>query len=255
MLRSTPPVTTVSNWSLDQALDRRVHRGHRRRAGRVDDEVRPAQVEQVRDAPGEAVAELARHRVLGGRRQVGLHARVQLGGDRGAHVRRQRGEARGVFEVARELGEREAQRRQVVLLARHRVAEDHRGALEVERPAGPAVVHQRHARAGDRPLLGVVHRLADARRDRQLPGERVPVPLAHPAADLRVRLVGRLRVGVVVERGIPARRVDVADRVVAVAQVGPEGVASGASGRMAPTPTMATARSAEEVTVSSGFHS
>ena len=74
---------------------------------------------------------------------------------------------------------------------------------------------ERHPRAGDRPLLAVVHRVADLRRDRQLPAERIPLPVAHPAADLRVGLVGRLRIGVVVQRRVPAVGVDVADRVAA----------------------------------------
>ena len=216
--------------ALDEPFDRGVHRGHRRRARGVDDEVRPAQVEEVRDPARQAVAELARHRVLGRRRQPGLQARVQLRGDRRPRVRGQGREARRVPEPARELGERQAHRGQVVLLAGHRVAQHDGGPLGVQRPLGPAVVGERHARAGDAPLLRVVHRVGDRRGDRQMPSERVPLPVAHPAADLRVRALGRVRVRVVVEVRVPARRVDVGDRVAAPGDVVPEGAGVGGVG-------------------------
>ena len=95
--------------------------------------------------------------------------------------------------------------------------------------------------AGDGPLLGVVHRVADPRRDGQLPVERVPTSSRVPSRRSWSRcLLGRLGVGVVVQRGVPPVRRHVADRVAAVFEVVPRTSAtSGASGRMAPTPTMA----------------
>ena len=126
-------------------------------------------------------------------------------------------------ELAGELGEDDAQRGQVVLLAAHRVADDDRGALEVQRALGPAAVGQGHARAGDGPLLRAVHGVADLGRHRQPPAERIPLPVAHPSADLRVRLLVDERVGIVEERRIPTARVDLRDGVVALADVAPEG--------------------------------
>jgi hypothetical protein len=54
----------------DEAVARGAHRRESRGAGGVGDVVRPVEVEKVRDAPGDAVAELARHRVLGDVREA-----------------------------------------------------------------------------------------------------------------------------------------------------------------------------------------
>jgi hypothetical protein len=131
----------------------------------------------------------------------------------------QRGEPGGGLEVADHLGGGDAQRRLVVLLAGHRVADDHGGAVAVDLLA---VVGEHLTRAGDRPLLGLVHRVGDRRWDRQPPRERLPRVVADPPADLRVGLVRRLRVRVVVQRRIPALRVDLADRVATAGDVLPE---------------------------------
>ena len=61
MLRSMPPVSTASKSPSIEPLDGGADRRHGRGAGRVDDEVGPVEVEEVGDAAGDAVGELARH--------------------------------------------------------------------------------------------------------------------------------------------------------------------------------------------------
>ncbi len=192
--------------ALVEALDGGADRRHRRRARRVDDVVRAVEVEEVGDPPGDAVRELARHRVLGDLGQPLAHRAAELGGDGGTYLGGELAEARCGREGFGVLGEEHAQRGEVVLLAGHRVAEDHGGAIEVELARWVAEVDERLARAGDRPLLAVVHRVGDRRQDAHAPVQRLPCPVADPAADLRVALVGRLGVGVEVTRGIPAIR-------------------------------------------------
>ena len=207
---------------VDEPGDGGVDGGEGRCAGGVDHEVRPVQVEQVGDPAGHAVAELARHRVLGDLRIAAAEHLAELGADRLADVVGQGLERRCLVQLLGELGKGDAQRGQVVTLSGHRVAEHDGGALVLHRPCRPAVVEQGGPRAGDSPLLVVVHRLADTWRDRQLPGQRIPRPVAYPTADLGIGLVRRLRVGVVVESGVPALGRHLGDRVAAAAHVGPE---------------------------------
>jgi hypothetical protein len=114
-----------------------------------------------------------------------------------------------------------------VMLARHRVAEDDGRPLQVDGALGPAVVEQRHPRAREAPLLRVVHRLGDLGRNRQLPGQRIPLPVPHPAADLRVGVLRDLGIRIEVEVGIPAIAVDLADAVPALGDIAPEGLRVG----------------------------
>ena len=207
---------------VDEPGDRGVDGGEGRCAGGVDHEVGPVQVEQVGDPAGHAVAELAGHRVLGDLRIAAAEQLAELGADRLADVVGQSLERRRLVQLLGELGKGDAQRGQVVTLSGHRVAEHDGGAFAIDGSCRPAVVEQGGPRAGDGPLLVVVHRLADTWRDRQLPGQRIPRPVAHPAADLGIGLVRRLRVGVVVESGVPALRRHLGDRVAAAAHVGPE---------------------------------
>ena len=173
------------------------------------------------------------------------HAVVQFAGDLAAHRLRQRGEAGAFRQFAGVLRKVDAQRGEVMLLPGHGIAQDHRRAIGVQRPRRVAVIFQRFARAGDRPLLRVIHAFGDARRNRQTPLHGIPLVLAHPAADLGIGLVRRAVIGVVVERRIPAIRVNLADAVAAVSLCSPRMPATlGASGRIAPTPTIAIARCA-----------
>ncbi len=105
----------------------------------------------------------------------------------------------------------------------HGVAQDHRGALAVERPLGIAVVEQRLPSRRHRPLLGPVHGGVDLGRDRQSPLERLPLVVLYPAADLGVGLVGSLGVRVPVELGVPPLARHLADAVATLFAVGPEG--------------------------------
>ena len=211
-----------------QAVDRRVERGHRRSARGVDDEVGPVEIEQVGDASRHHVAELARHGVLGDLGEAHSHPYTELLDDRPAHLGRQGRERWRALELACHLREGDAERRQVVVLAGHRIAEDDGRALVVDRFA---VVLEQRVGTGEGPLLPVVHRIADAWRDRELPGERIPLPLADPSADLRVRLVGRLVIGIEVERRVPAVGGDIANRVATGRDVGPEARSVGRVGQ------------------------
>ena len=121
-------------------------------------------------------------------------------------------------------------------LAADRAAEDHRGTLGFERARRIAVVVERRLGAGDRPLLGDVDLVGDARGQRQMPASRIPRPVTDPAADLRVRLLGGLWIGVVVQARIPAVRLDVGDAVAARRDVLPEGSDVGRVGEDAPEP-------------------
>src|SRR4030095_4365406 len=103
--------------------------------------------------------ELARHRVLGDLGQAVRHAGLQLAQDGLLHGARQRAEARRLLELVGELGELDAQRGEVVLLAGHRVPEYDRGAFGIEPALGMAEVVEGLARAGDAPLLTLVPRL------------------------------------------------------------------------------------------------
>ncbi len=216
---------------LEQAVDGRSHGRHRRGTCGIGHEVRAVEIEQVGDPAGQAVAELARHRVLGDAGQPGIEVRVKLGLDRVAQRPIERGERGCLRELAGQLGERDPQRRQVVLLARHGVAEDHRGPLTGKVPVGPAVVEQRHTGACDRPLLGVVHGVGHRRRDGESPTQRVPLPVGDPPTDLRVGLLWGFRVGVEVERRVPASGVDLADRVAGAGHVLPERGGGGGVGQ------------------------
>ena len=181
----------------------------------------PRRLSTLATRPGDDVGQLARHRVLGDRRAVAVaRPACQLRED-GARARRRAAgwNSASTRSAWRVLGERDAQRGQVVQLAAHRRAEDDAGALGVERPLGIAVVGQRLGGDGDRPLLALVHRGRDARRD----AEALPVELeaAHPAADLAVGLVRRGGIGVVVVGDAPALRRDFGDAVALVAQCSP----------------------------------
>ena len=86
--RSAPPHSTMSLEPGDQLLDRHVDGGERRRARRVDGVVDAAEVEPVRDPPGDHVRQHAGERVLGQRRQRGVEPV-------GQRPRRTAGTARG----------------------------------------------------------------------------------------------------------------------------------------------------------------
>ena len=118
---------------VDEPGDGGVDRGERRCARGVDDEVRSVQVEQVGDPSRHAVAQLARHRVLGDLRIAVADQLAELGADRLADIVGQGLERRRLVELAGELGVGDAQRRQVVALAGHRVAEHDGGAFTVDR--------------------------------------------------------------------------------------------------------------------------
>ena len=212
---------------VDQALDRRVHRRQARGAGRVGGEVGAAQVEQVGDASGHHVRQFARHRVFVDLGRAGAEGITRLDEDALALLGRQLAEARRLLEPEQHLGQLDAHAAAVVLLAADRVAEDHRHAVGVDLPVRPAGVHQCRARGAHGPALALVHLLGHLGRYRQLPAQRIPGELAHPAADLRVSLVHRRVVGRVVQRRIPALGRHLGDRIAAFAQVGPEGLGVG----------------------------
>ena len=207
---------------LLEAFDGGGDRRHGRGAGGVDDVIGAVQVEDVGHPTGDDIGELAGHGVLVDLGQASADAGAQLVDDLPPRRRVELAERGRVLELFGVLGEEDAQRRHVVLVAGHGVAEDHRGALTVEGPLGMTVVGEGLAGAGDGPFLGAVHGVGDARRNRQAPGEGIPAPVLDPTTDLRVELVGCLGVGVVVEVRVPATLGDVADAVAAGLDVRPE---------------------------------
>ncbi len=207
--------------SLQQQADGRVEGRERRGAGRVGGEVGAAQVERVGDAPGDDVAQLAGHRVLGDGGQLradpGREA-LQQGAARGFGKRPELGKR---LELAPDLGQQHAEGRQFVQLAAERVAEDDRGALGVDLPgAGVAGIGERVARAAEGPLLRHIHRRGDRGRDAK--ARALEAKAADEGANLRVGLVGRRRVRIVVIARVPALRRHLADAVAAGLDVFPE---------------------------------
>jgi hypothetical protein len=194
----------------DQLLDREIDRGQGRRAGGVDGVVGAAEIEPVGDAAGDHVGQHAGERVLGQRRQRA----IELGRQRADVVRVHRAEAVGARQIGAGLG-----------------AEDHRGALAIERApagrhrAGVAGVVDRAARDLEAEQLHRLDRLERARRDAV--GERIERHRLQEAAPLARGLLagaGAGRGGVVELRDVPPRRRDLADAVVAADDVGPVGV-------------------------------
>ena len=143
----------------DQAFGRRADGRHRRCAGRVDNVVGTVEVEDVRNAAGNAVGQFAGHGVFGDIRDALADPVVQFPGNVAAHRLRQRSEAGTLGQFVRVFRKVQAQGGEIVLFSRHGIAEDHRRAIGIQRPLGIAVVFQRFARAGNRPFLRFIHRI------------------------------------------------------------------------------------------------
>ena len=79
--------------ALHEPFDRGADRRHGRGAGRVDDVVRSVEVEEVGDPAGDAVRQLAGHRVFGDLGKAPADTLLQLGRDGAPHLGRQRREA------------------------------------------------------------------------------------------------------------------------------------------------------------------
>ncbi len=208
--------------ALFESADRCADRCHRRGASRIGGEVWPVEVEHRSHASRDDVREFPGHRVFGDIRKVVAHSLHGLVDDRAPHRFRQRLKTRRPSELSRELGEEDAKRGLVVLVASHRVSENHGGAVTVESPIGVAVVEESFAARHDRPFLRPVHRLGDLRWNRKLPLERLPAIVAHPSANFRISLVDRLGVRVVVESRIPALRRSLGNAVATFGDVGPK---------------------------------
>src|SRR5271166_377759 len=109
-----------------------------------------------------------------------------------------------------------------MLFPSHSIAQNNGRAIGVERSVGIAEIFQRFASTSDGPALRLIHCFYDARWDGQSPLHGVPLPLSHPAADLRICLVGRAVVGIEVERRIPPLRRNIGDAVAALLHVLPK---------------------------------
>ena len=203
-----------------QQLDGRLDSGEAAGAGGVGDEVRSAQVQDVGDAAGDDVGQLARHRVLGDGRQILVEGGVELLHERRLDRRREPLELRRAAQPADIFGKGDALGGDVVEFAAHGCAHDDAGALGVERPLRVTVVGQRVGGDGDGPLLAFVHGRGDLGRH----AEAFPVELevAHPTPDLAVGLIGRLGVGVVVVSDTPAVGRRFGDAVALADDVVPE---------------------------------
>ncbi|OPZ55187.1 MAG: hypothetical protein BWY91_01201 [bacterium ADurb.BinA028] len=207
-----------------EAEDRGVERGQAGRAGGVGRVVGATQVEHVGDPAGDDVGQLTGHGVLGDLEHVVQVERPGLFDDLVLHVGREGLQGRRLGNPPQRLGQLDTHARQVVLLAADGVAEDDRHLVAVDRPLGPPGIHEGPAGRRQRPPLTLVHLRRHRRRDGQLPPDRVPLELADPAADRRVRLVPGRVIGGVVERGVPALRRHVGDAVPPSRDVGPEGI-------------------------------
>src|SRR5579859_5491292 len=111
-----------------------------------------------------------------------------------------------------------------MFLAGHGITEDHGDAIWVQRALGISVVFEGFSSSGDCPLLRLIHSIGDARGNREMPFHGIPDLIAHPAANLRVRLVGGGVVRVVVESWVPTIGRDLSDAVAAGLYVVPESV-------------------------------
>ena len=205
-----------------QLLDREIDRGERRRARGVDGEVGAAEIEPVGDATGDHVGQHAGERVLGQRRQRG----VELGRQRADVVREHRAEAVRARQVGAGLG-----------------AEDHRGALAIERAAvrrhrgRVAGVVEGAPRDLEAEQLHRLDRFERARRDAV--GQRIERHRLEEAAPLARGLLagaGAGRRGVVELLDAPPRRRHLAHAVLATDDVGPEAVGVGGAGEDAGEP-------------------
>ena len=141
------------------------------------------EVEDVGNATGDTVSQFTRHAVFGNLREKFVRPGVQFARDVAAERFRERGETGGFSQFASVFREVNTQRGEIVSLAGHGIAEDHGGAIRVQRPLGIAVVFQRFAGAGDGPFLRPIHGIDHAGRDGQPPLHRVPHEVANPAAD------------------------------------------------------------------------
>ena len=198
---------------LGEPFDGRRNTSHGRGARRIDDVVRPVEIEQVGNAARDDVRQFAGHRVFGDLRDPLADAGLHFLQDGLLRLRGQRSEARRVFQFLGVFREEDAQGRQVMLVAPHGVAHDHGGAVRIEGPVGIAVVVERFAGGNDGPLLRAVHLVGHLGRDGQPPLHRLPVPVVAPSADLGIALVGGLGVRVVVKVRVPSVGADVGNAV------------------------------------------
>ena len=228
------PVDATGHHRIGLTGREPVHGGSDRsqpgRTGGVRGEVRAPEIEEIGDATGDDVRQLARHRVLGDLREPGQVPLTRLLDDRRSGRLREKGERRCRCELAHHLRELDPLVRAVVLLAADRIAEDHRHPLGIDVPVRPACVQQRRPRRGHRPTLPLIHLGGDLGGNRQSPRHGVPGELPDPRSDPRVGLVGSSRIWVVVQLRVPALRRHVTDAVLAVPDVGPERVGVGCIG-------------------------
>ncbi len=214
--------------AVSQHLDRGADGGEAGGASGVGYEVGAAQIQHVGNASGDDVRQFAGHGIFGDGGEDRADALAPLLQDGLAHRLRQAAESRAALQGACVFGQDDALRGEVVLLAAHRRAEDHAGALSVERAIRVAIVGQRLGGDGDRPLLALVHRRRSLGRN----AETLPVEMeaAHPTADLSVGLVRRGRVGVVIIGDAPALGRHIDDAVASIADVLPKGRGVGCVG-------------------------
>ena len=205
-----------------QALDGHLHGRQRGRAGGVDDPARAPQVEGPGDPAGDAVRQLARHRVFtdggGAGDQIGLEPLEQSGPGCGREL--------GGLVVDR-LGQRGAEPARVdsarasqALLAALGVAQDHGTVLAWEVVAQGARVFQGLLSGDQGDLMAGVQVRDHARWDPV--ALAVEADVADEGADAAVCPVGDRAVRVVDDAGGQMARVGFADRAAASQQVVPE---------------------------------
>ncbi len=207
---------------FSQAFHRRTDGGHGGRARRIAHKVRAPEVKHVRHPAGKTVRQLAGHGVFGDLGEQPADPLLIFARDRAADRGRKRMEGRGCLQLPGVFWKIRAQNRSIVPLSGHRVAQNDGCPLGVQRTLRVAIVQQGFPRRRDRPLLRVVHGRSHARRDREAPWQGFPRILPHPPADLGIRFVGRIVVGIVKQRRVPPVRRHLRDAIASGRRVLPE---------------------------------
>ncbi len=203
-----------------QAQHRVVERGHGGGAGRVHRHVGAVEVENVGDAAGRHVGQLAGHRVLGDLDDAVVYAGLEFRYQGLLLVLRQRGEDGGLLYQVLVVELVDAQVGHLLAVGAHRVAEHGRGALVVERLLIVAGVLERHADGLDGHLL----QARDLRRALRgyLVLDGIEFEPFYEAAYLGIGLVHGLVVLGIVEPPVPAVGRHLAYAVLPLQHVLPE---------------------------------
>src|SRR5207302_4244827 len=108
---------------INQAFNGGADGGHRRGASGFTNVVGPVEVEDVGNASGNAVREFAGHGVFCDFGKMLADSVMEFAKYVAPQILRESGEMLGTFQLSRALGEEDPERSEIVLLARHGIAE------------------------------------------------------------------------------------------------------------------------------------